>query len=272
MAGVDLAALQRRRAPPRLVEALLEERARDLQADVDADEVHELERPHAEAAAEPADAVDLLGRGEPLVDDAQRLQRERAVAPVDEEPDPVGDLDDTAAHRLRRRAGDGDRVGRGVGARHDLDEAHDRRRVEEVHPDDAVGRARRRADRGHRQRRGVRRQDGPGVAGELAQQLALELQALGRRLDDEVAGLELLERADRAQALACALHRALRPRRLHACDAAFQGVRHRVVQHGLKPRLRGELGDPGPHRPGTDDADDAGCRHGRDPTLGRCAR
>ena len=55
-----LARGERRRAPARLAEGLVVERLRDLEADVDADEVHQLERAHPEAAAEAADAVDLL--------------------------------------------------------------------------------------------------------------------------------------------------------------------------------------------------------------------
>ena len=113
--------------------------------------------------------------------------------------------------------------GDGVDARDDLDEPHDRRRVEEVHPDDALGRARRRADRGDRHRRGVRREDGLGVAGELAQQLALELQALGRGLDDELAAPRARSSAPtgRRRSRAPSTGR-LPPRRLDARDAAFQ--------------------------------------------------
>jgi len=41
---------------------------------------------------------------------------------------------------------------------HDLDQAHHRCRVEEVHPDDALGVGRRGGDRGHEERRGVGRE------------------------------------------------------------------------------------------------------------------
>ena len=93
----------RRRAPARLAEALLVERARDVEADVDADEVHQLERAHPEAAAEPADAVDLLERRDPLLQQPQRLEPERAVAAVDEEARAVGGVDHVLAHRLAGR-------------------------------------------------------------------------------------------------------------------------------------------------------------------------
>ena len=58
----DHARGQRRGPPARLAERLLVERLRDLEADVDPDEVHQLERAHPEAAAEAADAVDLSRR------------------------------------------------------------------------------------------------------------------------------------------------------------------------------------------------------------------
>src|SRR6476646_1203789 len=61
--GGDRPDADRGRPPARLAEALLVERARDVEPDVDSDQVHELEQAHAKAAAEPADAVDLLKRG-----------------------------------------------------------------------------------------------------------------------------------------------------------------------------------------------------------------
>ena len=97
---------ERRRPPARLAERLLVERARHGEPDVEPDEVHQLERPHPEAAGHAADAVDLLGRREAVVDDPQRLEPERAVAAVDDEAGAVGGLDHVLAHRLARLAGD----------------------------------------------------------------------------------------------------------------------------------------------------------------------
>src|SRR5438477_160862 len=51
-AGGDHPHRDRRRPPPRLAEALLIERARHLEPNVDPDQVHQLERAHPEAAAE----------------------------------------------------------------------------------------------------------------------------------------------------------------------------------------------------------------------------
>ena len=77
----------------------------------------------------------------------------------------------------------------------DLDERHQRRRVEEVHADDALRAGRRGRDLGHRERRGVRREDRVGSADpvELGEERALRLELLDDRLDHEVAVGERLE-------------------------------------------------------------------------------
>ena len=79
-------------------------------------------------------------------------------------------------------------VGGQLGA-DDLDERHQRSRVEEVHADDALRPCRRRRDLGHRQRRCVRRQHRVGTADpvELGEELPLRLELLDDRLDHELA-------------------------------------------------------------------------------------
>ena len=69
----------------------------------------------------------------------QRLEAERAVAAVHEEAGAVGGVDDVLAHRPAELARRLERGLAGVLARDDLDELHHRRRVEEVHADDALG-------------------------------------------------------------------------------------------------------------------------------------
>ena len=142
----------RRRSPARLAEALLVERAGDVEPDVDANKVHQLEGAHPEPAAEPADAVDLVDRGDPLGDEAQALQAERAVAPIDEEADAVNRFDHVLAHRFAGGARQRDRVRCGFDAGHYFQQCHHRRRIEEVHADDAFGVRQRRRDGGHEQR------------------------------------------------------------------------------------------------------------------------
>src|SRR4051794_30273445 len=116
-------ALGERGGPPaRLAVGLLVERLRDLEADVDAHEIHQLERAHREAAAQPADAVHLLRGGQALLHEPQRLQPERAVAAVDQEAGDVGGLDRVLAHRLAGGAGTLDGLLGGRLACHHLDQ------------------------------------------------------------------------------------------------------------------------------------------------------
>ena len=77
----------------------------------------------------------------------------------------------------------------------DLDERHQRRRVEEVHADDPSGRRRGGCDLGHRERRGVRGEDGVRAADplELGEELPLRLELLDDRLDHDVAVGEVAE-------------------------------------------------------------------------------
>ena len=251
---------QRRGAPARLAEAELVEGERDLVADVDPHEVLELEGAHAKAGG-AHDRVDGLDVGHALLQELERLEAEGPVAAVDQEPGAVGGVDDLLAHRPPGRAGDLERLGRGVDAGDDLDEAHDGRGVEEVHADHAPGVGRRAGDRGDRDRGGVGREH--GARRDLAQgreELALELEALGRGLDDEPR-LRQVGQLGRGRDLArLALQAALRPPALEAVgdllQAALARLGHGVVQQRARARRGRELRDPGAHGPGADDADD----------------
>jgi hypothetical protein len=174
------------RGPPAgLAKALLEERARDLEPDIDPDQVHQLERAHLEAAALPADPVDLRqGRGA-LLQQPQPLEPEWPVAAVHEEAGAVDGLDHDLAHRLAGCAGERQRLLGGLRAGHDLQQRHQRRRIEEVHPHDALGPARAACDRGHQQRGGVGRQHallGDDPVRQPAEQATLELERLRERI------------------------------------------------------------------------------------------
>jgi hypothetical protein len=70
------------RLPARFVKALLPERLRHLEVDVDAHQVHELERAHPKAAADAHDPVDYLVARDPLTQQPQRLERERTRDPI----------------------------------------------------------------------------------------------------------------------------------------------------------------------------------------------
>ena len=85
-----------RRRELRLPEAVLEH-PHDAEADVEADEVGELERPHRVVEADLAPRVDVLGGAEALLVGVHRLREERHQDPVDDEPGPVGRDDDLLA-------------------------------------------------------------------------------------------------------------------------------------------------------------------------------
>ena len=55
------------------------------QADVEADEVGELERAHRVVQPDPRARVDVVGRARPLLERAHRLGEERHQDPVDDE-------------------------------------------------------------------------------------------------------------------------------------------------------------------------------------------
>ena len=201
-AGGDHARLQRARPPARLTEGELRERLGDLEAHVDSHQVHELEGAHGEAPAEAADAVDLLVAGHPLLEQPQRLPAEGPCAAVDEESRPVGRDDHLLAHRLACGARHLEGTLAGLVGPDQLEQAHQGRRVEEVHADHVLG------PRGHAGER--RDRDRGGVGGEhrvgahdpreALEERALEVGALGRGLDHELARRELLERGDRLEA------------------------------------------------------------------------
>ncbi len=193
--------LDRVRLPARFVEALFPERLRDLEVDVHADKVHQLERPHPEAAADSHDAVDLVVRGDPLAEQPDRFEHEGASDAVGDEADRVGGADRLPAHRPGHLAGDREGAIRGLVTRHDLDQAHQRGRVEEVHAAGPLGPFEAGGDRGHRDRRGVRGQDRLRTAHlrQSREQGALQLQVLRRRLDHELGSRKALELAGLAK-------------------------------------------------------------------------
>ena len=267
--GRDHPRAQRRRSPARLTETQLEERLRDLEADVDPDEVLKLERSHPEPAAEPCDAVDARDISELLLDDAQRLQPERPRTAVDEEARPVGGVDDALAHRLTRRSHDAQRPLFGPHARDHFDQAHHRRGVEEVHPGKALGKGNHRCQLGDRDRGRVRGDHAvrPYHCAEAREEIALEVERLRRRLDHKVArsergnhvdGLDASDTGGRVVGRNPSTCDRLVEARGGRVDAALRGTRQRVVEQRPRSDRAGQLGDTCTHRPGARDADDGG--------------
>ena len=126
--------------------------------DVVADQIHQLERAHPEAAAVAQHGIQGRNVRRILHQQAQRLAIERSRHPIDDEPGGR-----TATHcRLApsgcRRLDDLSNSGVGQMAGYDLDERQDLRRIEEVRADDAFGPS--------QPRRQSRDRKGGGVRGE----------------------------------------------------------------------------------------------------------
>ena len=114
------------------------EHAHDPEADVEPDEVGQLERAHRVVEADPRARVDVLGRAEALLVGPHRLGEERHEDAVDDEARPVGRDDDLLAELGRRGRGSAASVASvGRRAADELDQRHDRHRAEEVHADEA---------------------------------------------------------------------------------------------------------------------------------------
>jgi hypothetical protein len=273
-AGGDHPRLDRVRPPARLAERQRGERLRHLEPGVDPDQVHQLERPHPEAAAEPVDAVDRRMVGDPLLEATQRLGGEGPAAAVDEEARPVGGEDDVLAHRRADLAGEPERAVAGLIGADQLEQPHQRRRIEEVHPDNVLWPLRRARKRCYRDRRRVGREDRVAAADlrQLGEQLALELEPLRRRLDREVAACEPVERGRGGQQVRrvgpdAALLGPARESLPHVFDTALQRLGQRIVEDRREAGRAAELRDPRSHRSCTDDP-----QHHRQETTASCPR
>ena len=173
----------------RLLIILLIDRFHDRVADIETDEVHELERAHAKTRRIAHDPVDIMVPGDALENDPERLGAETASGMVDDEARRIAANDGMVPHAPRDR-------GQGIGdpafgedAVDDLDDLHQRHRVEEVKAGDAPGQAAFGGNRGDRERRGVGRQHAivRHDAFQLFEQGALDLEILEHRLDDGMA-------------------------------------------------------------------------------------
>ena len=186
-AGGDQFLLQQRGQEARVVEEGAPDRVGDREVHVVTDHVHQLERPHAEAAGLAQHGVEGRVVGGALLCQAQRLGVVGA-----------GDaIDDEARRRFRMHrglapgGGSGEqRFGDGVvGGQpgNDLDQRHQRRRVEEMEAGEAFGMPEHGADGGHRDRRGVGAKNaGGGDEGfEARVELPLGLKVLDDRLDHQ---------------------------------------------------------------------------------------
>ena len=179
---------QRHRGVPAVAAAPAVHGVEDLVRGVQADQVHQRERAHRQAAAELHGRVDVLAGGVAALEHRDGVVEVAEQQRVGDEAGPVADRDVDLAEPGAQRLHVGDHLGRGDHGADDLDQLHDRRRVEEVDADHLVG---------------------PVVATEIsvtsasevlvariASRLAdpvqlgedplLEVEVLGHRLDDEV--------------------------------------------------------------------------------------
>ncbi len=229
---------------------------RDLEADVDPDQVHQLERPHPEAAAEAADAVDLLVRRDALLEQPQRLARRTGGRSGSRgSPGPsLATITRLPIASPTARASVERALARLRGGDH-LEQLHQRRRVEEVHADDVLRAAPRRSPASSRGSttcscRGRSRAARPPTAARTARASARPARAPPRSRARSRASSSS-EPASTSRASASAASSSLqRPRSapvrepaVHALAAALERLRERVVQVGVDPGEAAELGD-----------------------------
>ena len=200
-AGDDALAGERGGPVARLLVVLVVDRLHDRVRHVEPGEVEELERPHPEAGAVAQDAVDLVELGDAFAQRLQRLGAEAAPGVIHDEAGRVLGPDRRVAAPAREG---GERFGhprRGHHAADHLDHLHQRHRVEEVEAADPLRPLARGRDRGDLQRRGVGRDQAVvrHYALEMAEQLALRLQVLDDRLDDDVARGEVRQARARSR-------------------------------------------------------------------------
>ncbi len=273
---LDVLALQQRWQKSRVLVVGVEYRLGDGEIHVLTDQIHELERAHAEAATFLQRRVDGDDVRAAFLEHAQRLGVERPGDAVDDEPGRGARVYRVLApgrgggmHRL----GDG---GVGGDATDHLHELENGRGVEEMHAHQALGALEPRADGGHRDRGGVGGEDDVFAAEcfKLAEYLLLDRQVLDDGLHHETRGGELGGSGHRPDAADDSVHLlAGHPAALDepfharagALDAFLRGAlggveeQHRVAGGG------GYLGDAGAHGAGADDADgrvSGQCAHG----------
>src|SRR5690606_24320549 len=249
----------------RLLEVLIVDRLAGREVDVDAGQVHELERPHAEATHVAHDAVDILRLCDALAQDADALG-EAAAAVIDDEARRVAAAHGDAALAL---ADDHQRLshpGCGEHAVDHLDQLHQRYRIEIVQAGDARLVLADGRDLRDRQRGGVGGEDRVGAADgvEGREQVLLDLEILEHRFDDDLAIAERFDAVDDLDAPQRRFggvggHPALldlAPQ--HAVDEVLRllgGSRIGVEYLAAHSALGRDLNDAASHHAGADDAD-----------------
>ncbi|GAB6877155.1 hypothetical protein JCM13210_18820 [Thermaerobacter litoralis] len=239
----------------------LEHRTGHRQVHVDADEVHQLERPHGEAGGSHQ-GVDGLDPRRPLAQQPEGLAVERPGHPVDHEARGVG------AHHglLAQPAGQVDPAGHGLGRAEGtgdhFHQPHGRHRVEKVQADEPLRPGDHPGQGRDGQGRGVAGDQGLGAdpPAHARQQVLLEPQVFGRRLDHHGrrshsaqvrGGLQPPEPFRRRAGRNAALLLVPPPGLRKPPAGPFQGGDGHIVEDHGKPRLHGHPGDAAAHGAGT---------------------
>ncbi|KFF32578.1 hypothetical protein G039_0334180 [Pseudomonas aeruginosa VRFPA01] len=265
-AGGEHLAQHRMRAVARLLVVLPVDRLHHRQADVETDQVEQLERPHAEPGALAQDFVDRRHGRHVFAEHAQRLGAEGPSGMVDDETGAIAGAHRLVAQGRHQRAQPLGDPGAGGEAVDHLDQAHQRHRVEEMQAGDPSGITAGRGDGGDRQRRGVAGENRLVVEHlfQLAEQRLLGAQVLDNRLDHQLAGAEDPQVLDHPQVVQGARARFLgQPAFFHLpgkrSGDSVARLRRRalaaVEEQHREAGAGGELGDALAHGAGADDAD-----------------
>src|SRR5258706_364588 len=136
-ARIAAAASRTSSSAPVVEETFVDDLAR-REVHVDAGEVHQLERAHAEATTVAHHSVDLARRGAALLVEAQALGADGGAAEIDQEARRVANHHRNARLALAQRRHGVDHPGGGVGGADHLDELHQGHGIEIVHAADTV--------------------------------------------------------------------------------------------------------------------------------------
>src|SRR5581483_1938258 len=225
--------------------------------------------------AELRDGVDALRVGDAGSQRVHRLVDERHQDAVRDEAGHVARLDRLLAEVARERDDRGGRVVRGrLGADH-LDEPQHRHRVEEVHPDHAVGPVRRPGEPPDRDRARVRGENRARRQRRVrfAEHVLLDRRVLHDRLDQQV-GIgrvgersDLLDPSENVRGLRAALLGKLAQAAPHRLERSLDRAGLRIDERDAPAGGGDDLGDPAAHLPRADDDDLADLHAAREPAL-----
>ena len=192
---------QRASAIFRIAEAFLEN-AEDVEADIEADEIGELERAHGMVHAELHDSVHGFGGGDAFHDAIGGFIDERHEDAVTDKAGSVIHGDGLFFELFGELHGGLERGVAGFEGADDFDEDHDRDRIHEVHADKAVRTIRERGEGGDGDRRSVAGEDhaGPHDAVGILEHDALDFEFFGDGLNDEIGGGNGGDRGDGLEA------------------------------------------------------------------------